>query len=106
MSGATVTADHAQTSDRTAGSARRILAVAPVDHPGGAETGLLRLLARLGARGWLVTVTTPGHGPLRETALRAGIAGSRWRSVACGRAAAPERSAAGHGRDAWPAGPT
>jgi len=71
MSGGTVTADHAQTSDRTTGSARRILAVAPVDHPGGAETGLLRLLARLGARGW-VTVTTPGHGPLREAALTAG----------------------------------
>ncbi len=59
MSGATVTADHAQTSDRTAESARRIVAVAPVDHPGVAETGRLRLLALLRARGWRATVTTP-----------------------------------------------
>lgn len=81
MSGATVTADHAQTSDRTAGSARRILAVAPVDHPGGAETGLLRLLARLGARGWQVTVTTPGDGPMREAVL---TAGHRWEPLALG----------------------
>lgn len=81
MSGATVTADHAQTADRTAGSGRRILAVAPVDHPGGAETGLLRLLARLSARGWQVTLTTPGHGPLRDAALGAG---HRWEPLALG----------------------
>jgi glycosyltransferase involved in cell wall biosynthesis len=50
----------------------RLLAVAAVDHPGGAETTLLRLLARLQARGWEVTLTTPGEGPLRDAALGAG----------------------------------
>jgi glycosyltransferase involved in cell wall biosynthesis len=51
---------------------RRIVAVTPVDHPGGAETTLLRLLPRLSARGWQVTLTTPGAGPLRDDALTAG----------------------------------
>ncbi len=51
---------------------RRILAVAAVDAPGGAETTLLRLLARLSARGWDVTVSTPGDGPLRAAAQDAG----------------------------------
>jgi glycosyltransferase involved in cell wall biosynthesis len=46
--------------------------VAAVDHPGGAETTLLRLLDRLQRRGWRITLTTPGHGPLREAALAAG----------------------------------
>jgi len=50
-----------------------VLAVAPVDHPGGAEIGLLRLLPRLRARGWAVTLTTPGQGPLSEAALAAGL---------------------------------
>jgi glycosyltransferase involved in cell wall biosynthesis len=51
---------------------RRLIAVAPVDHPGGAETCLLRLLAGLGRRGWSVALTTPGHGALRDAALDAG----------------------------------
>lgn len=46
MASATATADAAQTSDRTAPQPRRILAVAPVGHPGGAEIDLLRRLAR------------------------------------------------------------
>ncbi len=50
--------------------ARRLLAVCAVSHPGGAEIGLLRLLARLD--GWDVTVTTPGPGPLAEAAERLG----------------------------------
>ena len=40
----------------------RLLAVCAVANPGGAEIGLQRLLARLGA--WEVTLTTPGPGPL------------------------------------------
>jgi glycosyltransferase involved in cell wall biosynthesis len=46
--------------------------VAAVDQPGGAETTLLRLLSRLQARGWEVTLTTPSEGTLHEAALRAG----------------------------------
>jgi glycosyltransferase involved in cell wall biosynthesis len=49
-----------------------VLAVAPVDHPGGAEIGLLRLLPHLSAAGWDVTLTTPGDGPLRERARTLG----------------------------------
>lgn len=49
----------------------RLLAVCAVDQPGGAEVGLLRLVRRLGPRGWDVTLTTPGgDGPL----ARAGFA--------------------------------
>jgi len=59
----------------------RLLAVAPVDHPGGAEELLLRSLPRLARRGWSVTLTTPGHGPLRERALAAGL---RWRALPVG----------------------
>ena len=44
---------------------RRLLAISPVDHPGGAETTLLRLLAGLKTADWTITLTTPGHGPLR-----------------------------------------
>lgn len=51
---------------------RSLLAVAPVTHPGGAETSLLRLLDGLDARGWRVTVSTPGPGPLRDAAREAG----------------------------------
>ncbi|HEY5317314.1 MAG TPA: glycosyltransferase family 4 protein [Solirubrobacteraceae bacterium] len=51
---------------------RRLIAVAPVDHPGGAETCLLRLLAGLRRRGWSIALTTPGAGPLRDAALAAG----------------------------------
>jgi len=53
---------------------RRLLAVAPVAHPGGAEIGLLRLLARLRARGWDTRVATPAPGPLRDAAVAAGHA--------------------------------
>jgi glycosyltransferase involved in cell wall biosynthesis len=52
--------------------ARRLLAVAPVDHPGGAEIHLLRLMGGLRDRGWQTTLTTPGRGPLRATALGEG----------------------------------
>src|SRR5919202_970592 len=59
-------------------SDRRLLAVAPVEHPGGAEIGLLRLLSRLRERGWDVTIATPGAAALsdaddlRHTALAVG----------------------------------
>jgi len=62
--------------------ARRLLAVAPVTHAGGAETGLLRLLSRLQSRGWRVTLTTPGSGPLRDAALDAG---HDWTALGVGR---------------------
>jgi glycosyltransferase involved in cell wall biosynthesis len=51
---------------------RKLLAVCQVEHPGGAEIGLLRLVRRLLARGWTVTLTTPGAGPLRDAALALG----------------------------------
>jgi glycosyltransferase involved in cell wall biosynthesis len=38
----------------------RLLAVCQVDRPGGPEIGLLRLLRRLDARGWDITITSPG----------------------------------------------
>jgi glycosyltransferase involved in cell wall biosynthesis len=41
-----------------------------VDRPGGAEIGLLRLLARL--EGWEIVVTTPGPGPLADAARALG----------------------------------
>lgn len=44
----------------------------PVNHPGGAETTLLRLLRGLAARGWRVNATTPGGGPLADAILAAG----------------------------------
>ena len=47
-----------------------VLAVAPVDHPGGAEIGLLRLLPRLP---WQATLTTPGNGPLAQRARELGL---------------------------------
>ncbi len=43
---------------------RRLLAVAPVDDPRGAEIHLLRLLAGLAWRGWAITLTTPRRGRL------------------------------------------
>ena len=52
----------------------RLVAVSPVDHPGGAETCLLRLLGGLNRRGWSIAMTTPGPGPLRDAALEAGYA--------------------------------
>src|SRR5688572_23672889 len=48
----------------------RLLAVCAVPSPGGAEVVAVRLLRRLAARGWSVTLTAPGPGPLRETARR------------------------------------
>ena len=69
---ATITAGDAQTAGSAPARGRRLLAVTPVDHPGGAETTLLRLLTRLRARGWEVTLATPSAGPLREAALAAG----------------------------------
>ncbi|WP_354699259.1 glycosyltransferase [Paraconexibacter sp. AEG42_29] len=43
----------------------RMLGVHPVDHPGGAEVGFLRLSQRLRDRGWDITMSTPGDdGPL------------------------------------------
>jgi glycosyltransferase involved in cell wall biosynthesis len=62
-------------------SARRMLAVSPVDHPGGAEMALVRLLDRLAPRGWDVTVTTPTRGRLAEQALERGW---RWEPLALG----------------------
>ena len=44
----------------------KLLAVNAVDHPGGAEVGLLRLTSRLRARDWEVTLTSPREGPLSE----------------------------------------
>jgi glycosyltransferase involved in cell wall biosynthesis len=41
----------------------RLLAVCQVDRPGGPEIGLLRLLERLHARGWAITITSPGTQP-------------------------------------------
>jgi len=41
----------------------RLLAVCQVDRPGGPEIGLLRLLRRLDARGWEITLTSPGLEP-------------------------------------------
>jgi glycosyltransferase involved in cell wall biosynthesis len=60
---------------------RRLLAINPVDHPGGAETTLLRLLAGLDRDGWNVTMTTPGQGPLRDAARGAGY---RWHALPVG----------------------
>ena len=44
----------------------KLLAVNAVDHPGGAEVGLLRLVARLRERDWEVTLTSPHEGALSE----------------------------------------
>jgi glycosyltransferase involved in cell wall biosynthesis len=56
----------------------RLLAVCQVDHAGGAEVGLLRLIPRLAARGWEITLTTPEDGPLREQATALGCA---WKTL-------------------------
>jgi glycosyltransferase involved in cell wall biosynthesis len=50
-----------------------MVAVAPVTHPGGAETTLLRLLSGLRRHGWELTLTTPGVGPLRDQAVAEGL---------------------------------
>jgi glycosyltransferase involved in cell wall biosynthesis len=44
----------------------KLLGVNAVDHPGGAEIGLLRLVARLRERGWDITLTSPGEGALSD----------------------------------------
>jgi glycosyltransferase involved in cell wall biosynthesis len=75
---------------------RRLLAIAPVDHPGGAETTLLRLLSGLRRRGWEVTLTTPGLGPLRDQALSAGLG---WRSLPLG---GLQRGAGARAVASWP----
>ncbi|HVL96537.1 MAG TPA: glycosyltransferase family 4 protein [Solirubrobacteraceae bacterium] len=74
-----------------------VLAVAPVDEPGGAEIGLLRLLPRLRALGWSVTLTTPGAGPLRAAAARQGLATETLRLGGLARGAGARAVAA------WPA---
>ncbi len=44
-----------------------LLGVNAVDHPGGAEIGLLRLVERLDAQGWHIGLTTPvDSGPMTE----------------------------------------
>jgi glycosyltransferase involved in cell wall biosynthesis len=43
-----------------------VLGVQPVDHPGGAEVGFVRLGARLRDRGWDVTISSPREGWLSE----------------------------------------
>ncbi|MGH9058402.1 MAG: glycosyltransferase, partial [Acidimicrobiales bacterium] len=60
---------------------RRLLAVSPVSHPGGAEMALLRLLSQLPAADWEVILTSPQDGPLREAALAAGYG---WTSLPVG----------------------
>lgn len=64
---------------------RRLLAINPVDHPGGAETTLLRLLDGLSRDGWSVELTTPGPGSLRDAATAAGYG---WHPLAVGGLAA------------------
>ncbi len=59
----------------------RLLAVNPVNHPGGAETVLLRLLRGLAAHGWRVTATTPDGGPLADAIIAAGLG---WQPLATG----------------------
>jgi glycosyltransferase involved in cell wall biosynthesis len=76
---------------------KRLLAINPVDHPGGAETTLLRALAGLAERGWEVELTTPGRGPLRDAAIEAGFG---WRSLPLGGLARGEGARA---TASWPA---
>jgi glycosyltransferase involved in cell wall biosynthesis len=58
----------------------RLLAVCQVDRPGGPEIGLLRLLRRLEARGWEITLTSPGSAEAPELA----DAGWPWEPLAVG----------------------
>ena len=62
--------------------AGRIVAITPVNHPGGAEMAMLRFLGWLADRKWAVTLTTPGPGPLAELARTAGY---DWRPLPVGR---------------------
>ncbi len=75
---------------------RRLLAVAAVDHPGGAEIHLMRLLAGLTERDWRITLTTPSDGPLADAARRAGY---DWRALGVG--GLPARTGAG-ALASWP----
>jgi glycosyltransferase involved in cell wall biosynthesis len=59
---------------------RRLLGICVVDHPGGAEVGLMRLLDRIAPR-WDVSLTTPGAGPLSATAQARGW---RWSPLPVG----------------------
>jgi glycosyltransferase involved in cell wall biosynthesis len=74
----------------------RLLAVSPVDAPGGAEVHLLRLLAGLASRGWDVALTSPGDGPLKEIATAAGYA---WHRLPLG---GLERGAGLRALTSWP----
>jgi glycosyltransferase involved in cell wall biosynthesis len=58
----------------------RLLAVCQVDRPGGPEIGLLRLLRRLQARGWEITLTSPGSAEAPQLA----DAGWPWEPLAVG----------------------
>jgi glycosyltransferase involved in cell wall biosynthesis len=58
-----------------------LLAITPVDAPGGAETTLMRLLAGLRERGWQLAITTPHRGPLADQARAAGF---RWHPLPLG----------------------
>jgi hypothetical protein len=60
---------------------RRLLAINPVDHPGGAETTLMRLLSGLAVRDWEITVTTPGRGALSSAVE---LAGYNWQPLPLG----------------------
>ncbi len=62
-----------------------LLAVAQVDHPGGAEIGLLRMLPHLRHAGWDVTLTTPGDGPVRRKAQARGLNTAQLRVGGLGR---------------------
>jgi glycosyltransferase involved in cell wall biosynthesis len=61
--------------------AKRIVAITPVAHPGGAEMVMLRFLRWLGGRGWEVTLTSPGPGLLAEQAQ---AEGHRWCALPVG----------------------
>lgn len=78
------------------GLGRRLLAVCATDHPGGAELHLLRLLEGLARRGWQITLSTPGPGPLRELAR---TAGHRWLALPLG---GLRRGAGARALRAWP----
>lgn len=76
--------------------ARRIVAITPVLHPGGAEMVMLRLLRWLAGHDWAVTLTTPGPGMLAELAR---ADGHRWLTLPVG-GLGERRGAAAMG--SWP----
>jgi hypothetical protein len=51
---------------------RRLLAITPVDHPGGAEKASFHLLEGLRDRHWTISLTSPGQGRLCEWMLSRG----------------------------------